>query len=241
VGAFTFKGLNLRKLVEAAFDTTSGHDHDGKNSKAVTVGTVAAGALAANATGRAMMADDYFNAATLAAKVDADAFTNAVCDAAYAANAFAADADSRAIFADGIWTLAKLAAEARTHILSAQVETLAAGVDIADRVIFEVPAGFAAKILTATLISQGTAEGIDGGNKCTVLLEDASSNALVTKEFDLDPAFPASGSSVSLGTISTDYDDIAEGGKILLSVTNGTNANPPAFVLQITYALSAAA
>ena len=84
MGAFTFKGLNLRKLVEAAFDTTSGHDHDGTNSKAVTVGTVAAGALAANATGRAMMADDYFNAATLAAKVDADAMTNAFCDAAFA-------------------------------------------------------------------------------------------------------------------------------------------------------------
>ena len=211
------------------------------NSKSVTVGTVAAGALAANATGRAMMADDYFNAATLAAKVDADAMTKEFCDATFVANAFAADADSRAIFADGIWTLAKLAADARTHILSVQVETLAAGVDIADRAIFEVPEGFAAKILTATLISQGTALGIDGGNKCTVLLEDASSNALVTKEFDLDHVFPAAGSSVPLGAISTDYDDIEAGGKILLSVTNGTNVNPPAFVLQITYALSAAA
>jgi len=241
VGAFSFRGLNLRKLIEAAFDTTSGHDHDGTNSKAVTVGTVAAGALAASVAGRAMMADNYFDAATAAAKIANDALTNAVCDAKFAANAFAADADSRAIFADGIWTLAKLAAEARTHILSVQVEDLAAGVDIADRVVFEVPAGFAAKIKSATLISQGTPAGVDDSNKCTVLLEDASSNALVTKDFDADPAFPAAGTSVSLGTIDTDYDDLAAGGKILLSVTNGTTANPPAFVLQIVYELSAAA
>ena len=32
MGAFTFKGLNLRNLVRAAFDATDGHDHDGVNS-----------------------------------------------------------------------------------------------------------------------------------------------------------------------------------------------------------------
>jgi hypothetical protein len=55
---------------------------------------IADGALSADATGRAKMADDFFNAATVLAKV--------------ADGAFAADASTRALFADGIWTYAKL-------------------------------------------------------------------------------------------------------------------------------------
>ena len=44
MAAFNFKVIRnniMRKLFEDVFDTTSGHDHDGSNSKAVTVGTVA--------------------------------------------------------------------------------------------------------------------------------------------------------------------------------------------------------
>lgn len=241
MAAFTFNGLNLRNLLEAAFNVTSGHDHDGVNSKAVTVGTIAAGALSKDATGRAMVADDFFDAATVLAKFDADSFDNAQLILAIKDGAFNADAATRALFDDGIWNLAKLAAEARTHILTIPVEALSAGTDITDRVVFEVPSGFAANVISATLISQGTAAGVDDSNKCVILLEDASSNALVTKEFDADPAYPAAGTSVSLGTIDTDYDDLAAGGKLLLSITNGTTAAPPQSIIQVVYSLSAAA
>ncbi len=57
---------------------------------------IKAGALTADATGRAMIATDYFDAATVLLKV--------------ADGAFAADTATRALFGDGIWTAAKLAA-----------------------------------------------------------------------------------------------------------------------------------
>lgn len=46
MAAFNFKVIRnqiMRKLFEDVFNTSSGHDHDGTNSKAVTVGTVGAG------------------------------------------------------------------------------------------------------------------------------------------------------------------------------------------------------
>ena len=53
--AYNFFTPNLRKVLSAVFSTTSGHDHDGVNSKAVTTGTPAAGALSADTTGRAIL------------------------------------------------------------------------------------------------------------------------------------------------------------------------------------------
>lgn len=54
-----------------------------------------AGALSADATGRAVMATDYFNAATVLLKIADDAF--------------AADVATRRLFEDGIWQAAQLA------------------------------------------------------------------------------------------------------------------------------------
>lgn len=65
--------------------------------------------LSAAVAGRAKMQDGYFDAATVLAKIAADALTNANLDSIIADGAFAADADSLAKFADGIWTAAKLA------------------------------------------------------------------------------------------------------------------------------------
>ena len=39
--AYFFKWQNLPKMLNAVFSTSAGHDHDGTNSKAVTVGTIA--------------------------------------------------------------------------------------------------------------------------------------------------------------------------------------------------------
>jgi hypothetical protein len=228
-----------RAFLNAIFNPASGHDHDGINSKLVTAGVPAPGALAASADGRAIMANNYFDAATAAAKVANDALTNAFCDAKFAANAFAADTDSRAIFADGIWTLAKLAETARTHILSYQVEDLSAGTDISGRAIFEVPTGFAATITSAVIISQGTGT-IDGTNKCKVTLTDGE-NTIAEVEYDGSPAFPAAGSSASLGTPVADHKTLAAGEKLCLSVTNTASGDPPAFMLQVTYTLAEAA
>ena len=115
MGVYAGYDLNLiadpriRALFELIFDITSGHDHDGTNTKAVTTGTPAAGALAATAGGRAIIASDYFDAATVLAKFAADSIDNAQLLKAVKNGAFVADAATRALFADGLFTAAKLA------------------------------------------------------------------------------------------------------------------------------------
>jgi hypothetical protein len=239
--AYNFFTPNLRKLLSAVFSTTSGHDHDGVNSKAVTTGTPAAGALSADTTGRAIIEDGYFDAATVTAKVASNAFTNAVADVKFADGIFAADTVSRAKFADGIWTLSKLASEARTHILQIPVEDLGADEDITDRFVFETPADFNVTLVSANILSQGNPAGIDDSNTCVVLLEDGSSNEIVKSTYDTNNAFPSAGVAASLGTISPTHGILTAGEKLLLSVTNGATANPPRFVIQIVYTMAAVA
>lgn len=87
----------------------------------IATANLAAGLLSADAAGRAKMAADYFNAATVLTHFDANCFdtanllltlladsiTNAVLLQAVLNGAFQADAATRALFADGIWTEAK--------------------------------------------------------------------------------------------------------------------------------------
>ncbi|MEM5794752.1 MAG: hypothetical protein AAGU23_00545 [Bacillota bacterium] len=192
----------------------------------VTTAKLAAGVISADASGRALFANDVLN--------------NATCDAIFAAAAFAADADSRAIFADGVWNLAKLATTAKTHILNYQVSDLGAGVDIAAQVIFSAPAGLDVTLVSASIIPQGTAAGIDDSNTCVIALTDGT-NTIVTQQYDTSPAFPAAAAVTSLGTLDETYKVLSAGEKLYLSVTNGTTANPPAFMLQVVYTVADAA
>jgi hypothetical protein len=185
-----------------------------ENTATVANGSITAAKLAANSVETAKIKDAHVTAAKLA--------TDAV--------------ETAKIKAKSV-TLAKLADTARTNILTYQVEDLAANADIADRVIFEVPEGLAIKVLTAKIIPHGSAVGIDDSSTCVIKLSDGT-NTLVEKTYDLDPAFPAASEAASLGAIDTDHDDLAAGGKLYLSVTNGTTANPPAFMLIVTYTVA---
>ncbi len=193
---------------------------------AVTTAKLAAGVISADAAGRALFANDVLN--------------NATCDAIFDAAAFAADADSRAIFADGIWNLAKLATTAKTRILNYQVSDLSAGADIAAQVIFSAPAGLDVTLVSASIIPQGTAAGIDDSNTCVIALTDGT-NTIVTQQYDASPVFPAAAAVTSLGTLDETYKVLSAGEKLYLSVTNGTTANPPAFMLQVVYTVADAA
>lgn len=234
-----FIGRQLRQLL-AAFDVTTGHDHDGVNSKAVTTGTPAAGALAASASGRAIMANGFFDKATVAAKFATDSVTNTELLQIVANAAFKADASTRALFQDGIWTMKKLADDARTRILNYQVEDLAVGADIASRPIFEVPAGFAITIVSAHLMAQGDSAGIDDSNTAVIKLTDGT-NDIVAKTYNTANQPPASGSSGSLGTPAAEHKTLAAGEKLCLSVTQGATANLPMFMVQVVYTIAAAA
>ena len=230
----------LLAALETVFDVSAGHDHDGTNSKLVEAGAPAAGALSADETGRAMMADDYFDAATVLAKFDADSFDNAQLILAIKDGAFNADAATRALFDDGIWPLAKLAATAKYHILNYQVEDLGEGADITGRCIFAAPAGIDVTVKKVYIIPQGNAAGIDDSNTCLINLADGT-NTLVEKEYDTDPAFPAAAAVTDLGTVHAVHGILSAGEKLYLTVTNGATANPPAFMLQVVYSVADAA
>lgn len=225
--AYNFKQIFnpiIRKLFEDIFNTSTGHNHDGTNSKSVTVGTVADdaittakilnGALSADVTGRAKMANGFVNSDKLAS------------DSVITAK----------ILNDNV-TLAKIATTGKTHILTYQIEDLGAGADIADRVIFEAPAGLTITLATAKIIPQGNSAGIDDSNTCVIKLSDGT-NTIVEVTYDADPAFPSSNAATSLGTLDATYKALSPGKKLYLSITNGATANPPAIMLQVTYTVA---
>jgi hypothetical protein len=179
--------------------------------------------------------------AVVAAKIAANAVETAkIKDANVTAGKLATDAVETAKIKAANVTLVKLATTAKTHILTYQVEDLAAGVDIADRVILEAPTGIDVTLVSANIIPQGNDAGIDDSNKCVIKLSDGT-NTIVEATYDADPTFPDAAASTSLGTLDGDYTGLAAGEKLYLSVTNGTTANPPGFMLQVVYTIADAA
>lgn len=214
----------LKELFNEIMDIATGHDHDGTNSKAVTVGTVADnaittakindGALSADVAGRAKMANGFITVDKLAT-----------------------DAVETIKIKDSNVTLAKLATTAKTKILSYQIEDLGAGADITNRVIFVAPAGIDVTLVNASIIPQGTAAGVDDGNTSVIALTDGT-NTIVSVTYDADPGFPAAGTIANLGALDPTYKVLSAGEKLVLSITNGATANIPALMLQITYTVA---
>ena len=114
-----------------------------------------------------------------------------------------------------------------------QVEDLAAAADIAARPIFVCPTGFQFTISSISILSQGTPAGIDNSNTCIIVVANGT-NAIVTKTYNAETAFPADGTAGDLGALSGTYKIITAGEMIKFSITNGgTTSDPPAFILQI--------
>lgn len=97
-------------------DQTIKGSHDRLDALMGAGGTTSlqAGELSADATGRAIIAADYFDAATIVSKFPSNSFTNAVLIDLILDGAFQADAATRALFADGIWTADEIANRTRT-------------------------------------------------------------------------------------------------------------------------------
>jgi hypothetical protein len=188
-----------------------------------------------NANGTLVATASVADGAITADKLAANAVDTAnIIDAKVTTAKLATDAVETEKIKDKNVTLAKLADTARTNILTYQVEDLDANTGIVDRVIFEVPERLAIKVLTAKIIPQGNAENIDDSNTCVIKLSNGA-HTLVEATYKQDPAFPNAADATSLGAIDTDHEDLAAGGKLYLSVTNGFTANPPAFMLIVTY------
>jgi len=113
---------------------------------------------------------------------------------------------------------------------------LAAGADITDATLAVVPAGYNADVLSAQVISNGSAAGIDAGNT-SVFAAKVGTTQFAGVTFDAVNAFPASGAAEEL-TLIAGATDLSAGSVILLSVTNGATADLPVFMVQLVLSLT---
>lgn len=127
---------------------------------------------------------------------------------------------------------------APTRIISYEVEDLEANADIANRPIFYCPAGYKMTISDILLLSQGTVAGVDADNTAVIALANGA-NAIGSKTFNNTVTFPAIATVTNLGTLST-YKAIAAGEVIKLSITCGTSADLPGFVVEVVGILETA-
>lgn len=118
----------------------------------------------------------------------------------------------------------------KKQIVTYKVEDLAAGADIADIPVFRLPS--AAKIVEVGIIPQAASAGIDDANT-SVWLVEVGSTTIANKTFNTSNTFPTAGTYEKLGDVSNG--DRVEGDIVTVSVTNGTNADTPACILQIEY------
>jgi hypothetical protein len=124
-------------------------------------------------------------------------------------------------------------------ILTYKVEDLAANADITTRAILAIPSDIDATITKASIISNGTPADIDDSNTCVVQLLNGT-NSIVSETYDSTTAFPAENALADLGALSATYKVLEAGDKLHLVVTNGTTADPPAFILQVEYTVTKA-
>ncbi len=127
---------------------------------------------------------------------------------------------------------------APTRIISYEVEDLEANADIANRPIFYCPAGYKLTISDILLLSQGTVDGVDADNTAIIALSNGD-NSIGSKTFNNTVTFPAIATVTDLGTLST-YKAIAAGEVIKLSITCGTSADLPGFVVEVVGILETA-
>ena len=116
---------------------------------------------------------------------------------------------------------------------------LDAGAGITDATIGVVPAGYAATVIDAQVISTGAAAGIEAEATSVVLLE-VGSTKIAEVTFDVDNAFPAAGVAEAI-TLIPAAAELEAGSVLLLTVTNDDAVNLPVFMVQITLTLTPAA
>jgi|GEM_PF-5176297 hypothetical protein len=130
--------------------------------------------------------------------------------------------------------LSKSAAQlnaAPVRIISYEVENLDANGNISNRPIFYVPTGYKLTLTDILLLSQGTAASVDNDNTSVVDVLSGS-KSIATATFNASVGFPAIATATSLGALST-YKTLVAGDVVKLSVTNGSTADIPGFVLEL--------
>ena len=155
---------------------------------AITPAKFAVGALSADATGRAAMATDFFNAATLLLKV--------------ADGAFAADTATRALFGDGIWNSAKLA---ETTIQYAEIAINSAAIKLLFTSPYTLIAGQAGKVVeflgAVVMLDYGTVQYDTQG---ALVVVEETSNTIVSNDLANTLLFASADRVSTLKPLATD-------------------------------------
>jgi hypothetical protein len=111
-----------------------------------------------------------------------------------------------------------------------RVADLDAGVDLALSVIWAPSEPVL--VTDISVLPDGSAGGIDNSNT-SVWTVNNGATAMVATTYQADNAFPADNVQESLGTIAANY--LAAGGRMEISVTNGTTANTVPTEVTIEY------
>ncbi len=107
---------------------------------------------------------------------------------------------------------------------------LAANADLAATVIFTPPRAIVIHDIRIT--GDGSPVGVDDSNTSVWTVTDGSAN-IVVETYDSTTAFPADNVQTSLGTMANQV--ILAGGRVELTVLNGTTADLPPTVVTIEY------
>lgn len=119
------------------------------------------------------------------------------------------------------------------------VEDLAADADIAARPIFAASAD--GNTLTKIgIVPQGASAGIDNDNTSVIAIKDGAGNTIVSKTYNTGTQPPASGAYASLGTLDVTHKVLTANEVVTLTVTNGTTADLPAFLVILEWTPTAA-
>lgn len=111
-----------------------------------------------------------------------------------------------------------------------QIEDLAADADLSNIPMFVNPK--AVTIESIGILTQGAPAGVDDSNTVVIAVKDDAANTLVSKTYNTATQ-PPSSDYEDLGSIS--YASLNAGEHLTLSVTQGTTANMPAFIVVIEY------
>jgi predicted RecA/RadA family phage recombinase len=115
-------------------------------------------------------------------------------------------------------------------VLTFAVEDLAAGADIADRVLAALPRG--GQIVSAGFVANGSFAGVDGSNTMVLALTDGAGNTICTTTYNA-VTVPTNNGYNTCGIPDATHSLLTAGETFRLSITNGSTANPPAGTLVV--------
>lgn len=128
-------------------------------------------------------------------------------------------------------TASKLNAAHKEQTFFVPVEDLAAGADIAARLVFVLPR--ANTLQSVGILTQGAPAGVDDANTAVITIADAAANVIVTKTYNTGTQPPTS-AYASLGALDATHKILAASEAVSIAVTQGAAADLPAFTLVIT-------